>query len=527
MLHGGLDTWLYQVPSHNHEYYMTEPIVRMECISKSFPGGVLATQEASLTVEAGEIHAIVGENGAGKSTLMNVLYGLLQADEGAIYFNEKDVEIDSPRTAKALGIGMVHQHFMLVPSFSVLQNIILGYEPTHRGLIVDNDGAKDSVATLCQNYHLEVPLDEPVQNLPVGWQQRVEIIKAIYRGANVLILDEPTAVLTPLEVEELYKICWEMKWQNKTILFISHKLREVLELSDRITVMRKGRTMATLNAAGTDESELARLIVGRERLWTIDREIRGNRSDPIMQIKDLSVLNANGSLAVDRISLVLNRGEILGLVGVEGNGQTELVEAITGLRPSHQGTISLGEEEITERSVADRRSLGIGHIPQDRMGKGLSLEASISENFIIDQPGRAPFRSRLGVLDWKRVKSHTQEKIRNYKIVVPGPDALARTLSGGNLQKIVAARELSRENRCLLAVHLTRGLDIGAAEFIYRQLLKAREEGGAVLLVSADLDEILKISDRLVVMYEGKIVGEFSPEKATPEELGLFMTGAI
>jgi len=501
-------------------------IICMQNIWKFFPGGVVANKSASLNVETGEIHAIVGENGAGKSTLMNILYGLHLPDKGDILLNGKHKNITNPRIAKKLGIGMVHQHFMLVPSFTVLQNIIIGYEPKYMNVFINETQASRIVSELCARYHLDLPLNEKVANLSVGLQQRVEIIKTVYRGANILILDEPTAVLTPQEADELIKICREMANQNKTILFISHKLREVLKISDRITVMRSGKTLQTVNTAETNERELACLIVGRERIWTIPTLVCSGENKPVLEIKDISILDHQNRNIISNFSIQVNAGEIVGVAGVEGNGQSELMNCLAGLLPTKAGSVTLNQKDITHTSVAKRRLLGIRHIPEDRMETGLCLKASITENMIVDPVSRKRFINQSGFIKWKCVEKYACDKIQEFKVLAPSGQTLVKNLSGGNMQKVVAAREFSGDYSCLLVMHPTRGLDIGASEFIYQQLLDARKNGKAILLVSADLDELFLVSDRIVVIYEGQLVAEFLPQDVTPESLGLYMTGA-
>ncbi len=503
-----------------------ETIIRLEHISKSFPGGVQANKNANLIVNKGEIHAIVGENGAGKSTLMNILYGVHQPDSGKIFIANREVHIPNPKEAKKLGIGMVHQHFMLVPSFTVLQNVILGYEPQHNLFFVDNSEATKQVEAICKRYNLNIPLGSLVKDVSVGIQQRVEIIKAIYRGADILILDEPTAVLTPFEAEELFKICREMVKKDKTILFISHKLKEVLSLSDHVTVMRKGETLLTLKTKETSEPELAGLIVGREKIWTIGKKKVIKNPQTILEVKDISIQTSQDSFVIRNVSLQVKSGEIVGIAGVEGNGQSELMEALAGLIPIDQGDVLFNNESIVNKPTSDQRAMGIRHIPEDRINTGASVKATIKENLIIDQDDRSPFISKYGFLNWNNIDRHAKKMIEKYSIVAKGPDTLVGTLSGGNLQKVVVARELSGKHRCLLVLQPARGLDIGASEFIYKQLLTARQEMNAILMVSADLDELFLLSDRILVIYEGEIVGEFQPDKVTPEEIGLYMTGA-
>jgi general nucleoside transport system ATP-binding protein len=503
-----------------------EPIIRLEHIYKTFPGGVTANKDANLNVMQGEIHAIVGENGAGKSTLMNILYGVHQPDSGNIFINQQQTDIANPREAKKLGIGMVHQHFMLVPSFTVLENVILGYEPKNSGVFVDKHQAEQKVQAICDRYRLDIPLHSLVKDISVGIQQRVEIIKAIYRGAEILILDEPTAVLTPLEVEDLFQICREMVKKDKTILFISHKLKEVLELSDRVTVMHSGKTLQTLHTKNTNESDLARLIVGRDRIWRVGKRKKITDNPIVMEVSNLFVRNSKNALAVKNMSFQVKAGEILGVAGVEGNGQTELMEALTGLAPIQSGEILFKGNSLMHSSTAQMRAMGIRHIPEDRMATGASLQASIKENLIIDNDDRKPFISPTGFLNWENIQTHSQNLIDQFGIIAQGPDTIVGNLSGGNLQKVVVAREISGAHTCLLVSHPTRGLDIGASEFIYEQLLASRDDMKAVMMISADLDEIFLLSDRILVIYEGSVVAEFLPNTVTPEELGLYMTGA-
>ncbi|HOJ00164.1 MAG TPA: ABC transporter ATP-binding protein [Anaerolineaceae bacterium] len=504
----------------------TETLIRLENISKTFDGGVQANRNANLVVKKGEIHAIVGENGAGKSTLMNILYGVLQPDNGSIYINDKEVSITSAREAKKLGIGMVHQHFMLVPSFTVLQNVILGYEPRQNLVFVDNREAEKKVKEICDYYNLSIPLQSLTQDVSVGIQQRVEIIKAIYRGAEILILDEPTAVLTPFEAEELFRICRDMVAKDKTILFISHKLKEVLALSDKVTVMRKGETLVTLDTQDTTEPELARLIVGREQLWTVRKQKSSLAPQTVLETRNVSVRKTAHSFCVKDVSLQVHAGEIVGVAGVEGNGQSELMEALAGLTPVDQGEVFFNGSSITNKPISNLRALGIRLIPEDRMTTGASVKASIKENLVIDRNDCAPFISKPDVMNWKEIENHSKKLIEKFSIVAQGPDTLVGTLSGGNLQKVVVARELSGKHQCLLVLQPARGLDIGASEFIYEQILDARKAGNAILLVSADLDELFLLSDRIVVIYEGEVVANFLPDEVTPEEVGLYMTGA-
>lgn len=503
----------------------TDTIVRLEDICKTYAGGVTANYLANLSVSEGEIHAIVGENGAGKSTLMNILYGIHQPDSGKIFIDGREVVISNPKEAKKNGIGMVHQHFMLVPSFTVLQNIMLGYEPIHHLVFVDQEEGARQVQAICDRYNLKIPLNSLVKDISVGIQQRVEIIKAIYRGADILILDEPTAVLTPFETEELFKICHDMVEKDKTILFISHKLKEVLTLSDHITVMRKGQTLTTVETSHTNEQELARLIIGREKIWSIEKKGMIENPETILDANCLTAYKTQGATAIKNISFQVKSGEIVGIAGVEGNGQTELMEVLAGLRPLDQGELSFTGRLIGHEPVSTRRATGIRYVPEDRMTTGASIKASIKENLVIDQKDRDPFITHGGFLHWKKIETYAQQMIKKFNIVAGGPNELVGSLSGGNLQKVVVAREISASPKCLLVLQPTRGLDIGASEYIYRELLSARMNGSAIILVSADLDELFLLSDRILVLYEGENVAEFLPGQITPEELGLYMTG--
>jgi general nucleoside transport system ATP-binding protein len=516
---------------------MNKTVIELRGICKTFPGGIEANKDCVLSVDQGEVHAVVGENGAGKTTLMNILYGIHQKDEGEIFIRGEKADIGNPRAAKALGIQMVHQHFMLVPSFTVLQNIILGYEP-RKGLFVDTREAVRQVTEICRRYHLTLPLGEKTKNLPVGVQQRAEIVKAIYRRAEILILDEPTAVLTPQEVTELFRICEEMVKDDKTILFISHKLKEVMRISNRVTVMRRGQTIRTLLKEETSEQKLARIIIGEEKKLSFAEHIlkedagtgrhtsRQEQSPVILSVEKMGVRDNRGHYAVKDISLRVRAGEILGIAGVEGNGQTQLIEAIAGMLTLEKGDVFFKDQSLHNISIRKRRALGLRHIPEDRMYTGLSLKASICENLLIDRSDREPFLSFGGYTKWKDAYSYTENIIQDYSIAAPHSKTIAQHLSGGNMQKVVAARELNSQHLCLLVSHPTRGIDIGSADFIYRKIMDAKQKGAAILLISADLDELLLLSDRLLVIYEGRIAGEFLPGAISVEELGLYMTGA-
>ena len=496
--------------------------IEMRRITKKFPG-VVANDQVDLEVRKGEIHALVGENGAGKSTLMNILYGLIKPDTGQIVIDGKPVVMQGPRDAIRHGIGMVHQHFMLIPVFTVGENVVLGREPGTAGDLYDHARAREAITALTKRYGLSLDPDARVGDLPVGLQQRVEIVKVLYRGANILILDEPTGVLTPQEAMELFGVLRDLVSTGKTIIFISHKLKEVLEISDRITVMRRGKVVGHLKTSDTSEAEIARLMVGRDVLLRVDK--KPAQPGPVaLRVENLTAVSDRGISALHGISFELHQGEILGIAGVEGNGQSELVEVLAGTRRPTGGRVLLGDREVGHLGAAAIRSAGVSHIPEDRRGAGLVLNYSVADNLILGRQ-RTPLFSWDGIiLRLKAILDWARRLIREFDIRTPSSTTPARTLSGGNQQKIIVAREMASQPRVLLAAQPTRGVDIGAIEFIHRRLVAQRDEGAAVLLVSAELDEIRSLSDRIAVMYEGRIV---SIEKAdTPEErLGLLMTG--
>ena len=496
--------------------------IEMRNITKQFPG-VRANDHVNLTVAKGSIHAIIGENGAGKSTLMNILYGLHRPDEGEIFLNGQKVSIHNPRQAMQLGIGMVHQHFMLVPSFTIAENIVLGLEP-QRGLSFDRKRAVDVIRELSQQYGLEVDPVVKVEDTTVGIQQRVEILKTLYRGAEILILDEPTAILTPQEVKDLFKTVRFLTESGKTITFISHKLQEVLEIADNITVMHRGKVVGNLPAKNATEKQLASLMVGREVLFEVEKQ-ESNIGEQLLEVQELHVLDKRALVAVNGVSFTVHRGEILGIAGVEGNGQSELVEAITGIRPVLSGKILLKGKPIQNCPVLERRRQGIAHIPEDRLNVGLNLKGSITENLIAGKHNQRPYRSMFLKSNKRQIHAYAQKLIERFDIRTPDADSAASTLSGGNMQKIVVAREFSFDAPCLVISQPTRGLDVGAIESIHQMILDQCASGVGVLLVSAELDEIYKLSDRILVIYEGEIVGEFDPKQITKEEIGLYMTG--
>lgn len=497
------------------------PAVEMEGITKRFPG-VVANDRVSLSVHKGEIHALLGENGAGKTTLMNILYGLYQPDAGQIAVHGRPVTIAGPRTAIAIGIGMVHQHFMLVPVLSVVENVILGL-PVGRGPTLDLDAASDKLAALAERTGLAVDPAAKVWQLPVGVQQRVEILKFLYRGADILILDEPTAVLTPDETARFFAVLKQLQSAGVTIILITHKLKEVMAVSDRVTVMRAGRHVATLQTRDTTPAELARLMVGREVLFQVDKH-EAIPDRPVLQVRDLRVRNERGLLAVNGVSLTVRRGEILGLAGVSGNGQDELADALAGVRAIEAGEIILEGEACSRMRPRQLIEHGIVQIPADRLANGVIADLSVAENAVLPNYYRRPF-ARFGVLDWCRIREFGRRLIREYDIRGAGPDTAAGWLSGGNLQKLILARQISLGPRVLVAVQPTRGLDVGATEFVHRRLIEERDAGMAILLISTDLDEIISLSDRIAVIYEGRISGELTESPFDLQRLALLMAG--
>jgi simple sugar transport system ATP-binding protein len=498
------------------------PAVELIKITKHFPG-VLANAQVSVSVAQGEVHALVGENGAGKSTLMNILYGLVRPDSGQIRVRGRAVEFHSPRDAIAQGLGMVHQHFMLVPSYTVAENIVLGQEPQRYGLF-DRRAAERNVAALSEKYHLRVDPRATIWDLPVGAQQRVEILKALYCGAETIILDEPTAVLTPQESDQLFNTIRLLIADGKTVIFITHKLYEVKAISDRVTVMRKGRVVDTMPTAEVTENDLARMMVGQE-IEALTPGPPPRLGDVILRVRNLSVQNNLGLPAVQGVSFEVRAGEVVTVAGVEGNGQTELIEAIAGMRKIGTGVIILNGANVAGQSPDAVRSRGLAHVPEDRILTGLNLKGSVAENLIARRHHRPP----LAVKGWLRpgaIRTFAQELVARYNIKTPTVEAQAKTLSGGNLQKVVVAREFQFDAPLLILAQPTRGVDIGSAHFIRNAFLEKRNQGRAVLLVSTDLDEVFSVSDRILVLYHGRITGEFKPGATTREELGLYMIGA-
>jgi len=497
-----------------------ELVLEMRGIRKEFPG-VLANDDVSLDIRQGEVHALLGENGAGKSTLMNILYGLYKPDAGEILLRGKPVVFGSARDAIQAGIGMVHQHFMLIPVFTVAENIVLGVEPRD-GIFLDEDGAERRVSELSEQYGLAVDPASLVEDITVGQEQRVEILKALYRGADILVLDEPTAVLTPQEARELFGIINSLKADGKSIIFITHKLNEVLEIADRITVLRRGRVIETVRRVGATEASLARAMVGREVLLRVEKT-PARPGDVLLAVEDLHVFDDRGIEKVRGVTLDVRAGEIVGIAGVDGNGQTELIDALTGLRASASGRVSVGGESISNVSPRHALDAGVGHIPEDRQRRGLVLEFSIAENIEMHDYAKSPV-ARAGWIFPRRMIELARKLIKDFDVRGGGPQTRAGGLSGGNQQKVVAAREISRDPKVLIAAQPTRGLDVGAIEYLHRRIVEERDKGRAVLLVSLELEEIFSLSDRILVIYEGEIVGEHVGE-VSEDEIGLEMLG--
>jgi len=496
------------------------PVVQMKGITKRFPG-VLANDYIDFEVRKGEVHALLGENGAGKTTLMNILYGIYRPDEGEIYIRGKKVEIRSPKDAIKLGIGMVHQHFMLVYPHTVAENVALGLKGA--SLVNPTKSVEKMIREFGEKYGLKVDPNARIWQLSVGEQQRVEIIKALCRGAEVLILDEPTSVLTPGETKELFKILRAMAKEGKSIIFISHKLDEVMEVSDRVTVLRKGRVVVTKKTSETNKVELARMMVGREVIFRIKRETV-EKGRVVLQVENLHALNDKGLLALKGVTFNVKEGEILGIAGVAGNGQRELVEVITGLRKATKGRVIIMGEDVTNKSPREIAEKKVAHIPEERIRMGLVPNMSVAENLILKRY-REPTFSRGLMLDKEKIEEFAKELVKKYEIMTPSIHTPAKLLSGGNIQRLILARELSGSPKLIVAAHPTYGLDVAATEYIRKLLLEQKKKGAAVLLVSEDLEEIMELSDRIAVMFEGEVMGIVDAEKASIEEIGLMMAG--
>jgi ABC-type uncharacterized transport system ATPase subunit len=499
--------------------------VRLELkgITKRFPG-VLANDQVDLVVGEGEIHALLGENGAGKTTLMNILYGLYRADEGDILLDGRPVHLNSPGDAIAAGLGMVHQHFMLIPVFTVTENVMLGTESTKRFGVLDRAEAGRRVAEISHRHGLEVPAQAVVEELPVGVQQRVEIVKALYREAEVLILDEPTAVLTPQETEELFRVMRSLREAGKSIIFITHKLKEVLAVADRITVMNRGRVVGSTTPKESNEEQLAAMMVGR----TVQLKVEKSPSKPqqaVVEIEDLTVFDERGHVAVNGVSLTVASGEIVCVAGVQGNGQTEFVEALMGLRPVVSGSIRLLGRDVTVANPRRVLRTGVGHVPEDRQRDGLCIDFSVADNMVLNTYDVPPF-ARWIVRDEDAVRKAAEQRVSAFDVRTSSVEQPVATLSGGNQQKVIVAREFSRPIKLLVASQPTRGLDVGSIEYIHERLVEQRDQGAAVLIVSVELDEVLALADRIAVMYRGRIVDVLPAEGATRERLGLLMAGS-
>lgn len=499
------------------------PIIELKDIYKIYPNGVMANRGVNFSVDPCEIHALVGENGAGKSTLMKIIYGMEQPTEGTVFIEGVERDFQSSADAIDAGIGMVHQNFMLVPSFTVAENVVLGQEPTQRGLLNKQQAIEDTVK-ISEQYGLRVDPTAIVESINVGMRQRVEILKALYRGANILILDEPTAVLTPQETQELFSAIRKLVEQGKTVVFITHKLREVKEVSDRVTVMRKGEVVGTVATSDATRESLARMMVGREVLMSIDKP-PSERGQKVMEVQHLSYIDDSGFQVLDNVSFNIYSGEILGIAGVEGNGQTELVEILTGLRTATSGNALVNGSPVLNKTPREVRMARVSHIPEDRLTNGLALDASINENLIVDRYFRPPYSDGISI-NYKKVSELGAKSIEEYGILTPNGDLPVSSLSGGNMQKVIVAREFTSDPELLIAAQPTRGIDVGATEFVREQLVRQRTEGTAVLLVSADLGEVMSLSDRIIAIFEGEITGVF-PDAATvtEEELGTYMLG--
>lgn len=495
--------------------------IEMRHIVKKF-GDFKANDDINLTLHQGEILALLGENGAGKSTLMRILSGLLEPTSGEIFVKGKKVEINSPTKAKELGIGMVHQHFMLMESFTVLENIILGHEPTN-GIVLNIRKAREQILKLSEKYGLAIDPDAQISNITVAQQQRVEILKVLYRGADILIFDEPTAVLTPQEITEFIQIIKNLAKEGKSIILITHKLSEIKAVADQVTIIRRGRDVGTFEVANVDDNRLAELMVGHHVNMKLNKKsVKLGRE--ILKVENLKVKNTRGSFAVKKLSLNIHGGEILGLAGIDGNGQDELVEAITGLRHVNGGKVIINGQNMTNKKVRQITEVGVAHIPADRQKYGLILNLPLAENLVLQTYYKQPY-SKHGIINHQAIYEHAEELIKKYDIRTTSAELPASDLSGGNQQKAIIARELDRNSDLIIAFQPTRGLDVGAIEYIHKQLLAERDAGKAVLLVSYELDEIMQLSDRIAVLHDGKISGEVKPEDTNDTELGLLMTG--
>ena len=507
-------------PSLSETHTAAEPLLRIEDVTKQFPQ-VLANDSISLTIQKGEIHCLLGENGAGKSTLAEMLYGVHQPDAGAIYYKGQPVKLSSPRDAIDLGIGMVHQHFVLVPPLSVVENIVVGTESV--GPLLDLGQASRKLEALCAEYGVELDLQAKIWHLSVGQQQWVEILKALYVGVDLLILDEPTAVLTPQEADKLFAIIRKMRADGLSIIFITHKLKEVMAVSDRVSVLRKGQLVSTVNTTDMTREDLACMMVGREVVFQIEKD-ELTPGPVLLEISDLRAQDDRGHEALCGLSLEVREGEILGLAGVSGNGQRALFDVLTGARKATAGRVLLEGKDITNRSPRSIARRGVASVPEDRIHQGLIMDFGVDENLILGLQRESPF-SKAGFLNRTAIGSFSRELIDSYEIMTPSATQVTKVLSGGNLQKVIMARELSQQPKCLIVNQPTRGLDVGATEYVRRRLLEQRDRGAAILLTSEDLDEIFNLATRIAVIFKGEIVGIFDAEEATIEEVGLLMAG--
>ncbi len=503
---------------------MENYIVEMRNITKEFPG-IIANDNITLNLKKGEVHALLGENGAGKSTLMSVLFGLYKAEKGEIIINGKAVNINNPNDANALGIGMVHQHFKLVEVFTVLENIILGVEPISKGFL-DKSQARKKIIELSERYGLKVNPDALIEDISVGMQQRVEIIKMLYRENEILIFDEPTAVLTPQEIKDLLKIMRGLAEEGKSILFITHKLNEIMALADRCTVLRKGKCIGTVDVKDTTKEELSKMMVGRDISFSIEKE-KMETGDVVLSVQNVTVASKlHKNNAVKNVSFDVRAGEIVCLAGIDGNGQTEFVSALTGLEKTNEGTMLLCGQDITKASIRQRSITGMSHIPEDRHKHGLILDYTLEENLVLQRYWQPEFQKN-GFIRFNEVRQYAEGLIERFDVrSSQGPISVARSMSGGNQQKAILAREIDKKHELLVAVQPTRGLDVGAIEYVHKQLVARRDAGKAVFLVSLELEEVMNVSDRILVIYEGEIVGELDPKETNMQELGLYMSGA-